>query len=278
MAVIYTSVAMIAFAGNSLICRFALRDHTIDPASFTAVRLGAGAITLLIISWLARRSGPFHGHGSWFSAVLLFTYALGFSYAYLWLSAGVGALILFGFVQVTMILAGLFSGDRPSASEWLGWSLACSGLVWLLLPGADAPSLQGAVLMATAGVAWGLYSVRGRAVKDALSATTVNFTYCLPMVAILVAITVNSASISILGFTLAIASGAITSGIGYIVWYAALDYLQPMRAALVQLSVPAIAAVGGILLLTEPVSLQFLLSASLVVGGIGLAVIRRPDG
>lgn len=278
MAIIYTSIAMIAFAGNSLICRFALRDHTIDPASFTAIRLGAGAITLLIISWLARRSWPLQGYGNWLSAVLLFTYALGFSYAYLWLSAGVGALILFGFVQVTMILSGLFSGDRPSYSEWLGWSLACIGLVWLLLPGEDAPSLPGSLLMATAGVAWGLYSIRGRVVADALSATTANFTYCLPMVAILVATTANSASISVRGITLAIASGAITSGVGYVVWYAALEYLQPMRAALVQLSVPAIAAAGGILLLAEPVSLQFILSATLVLGGIAVALTRRARG
>lgn len=278
MAIIYTGIAMIAFAGNSLLCRLALREHTIDPASFTAIRLGAGAITLLVISYLARRSLSLQGQSNWLSAVLLFTYALGFSYAYLWLDAGTGALILFGFVQATMVLAGLYSGDRPNLSEWLGWLLACIGLVWLLLPGADAPTMRGSVLMATAGVAWGLYSIRGRAIADALSATTANFSYCLPMVVILTAATANTANISARGVLLAIASGAITSGIGYVVWYAALEYLRPMRAALVQLSVPAIAAAGGILLLAEPLSLRFLLSAALVLGGIGLALTRRARG
>ncbi|MGI9203649.1 MAG: DMT family transporter [Woeseiaceae bacterium] len=277
-AILYTTIAMIAFAGNSLICRLALRDNTIDPASFTAIRLIAGALTLLLISWLTRRSWQWRRHGNWASALLLFTYALGFSYAYSWLSAGVGALILFGFVQATMIIVGLCRGDRPSFGEWLGWVLAFAGLTWLLLPGEDAPSLPGSLLMATAGVAWGYYSIRGRAVTDALSATTVNFTYCLPMVAILVATTASSASISARGIFLAVASGAITSGIGYVIWYVALDYLRPMQAALVQLSVPAIAAAGGIVLLSESVSMAFVLSSTLVLGGIGLALTRRARG
>jgi len=277
-ALLYTSVAMIAFAGNSLICRLALRDDAIDPSSFTAIRLGAGALTLLIISWLARRPKKFRDHGSWLSAMLLFTYALGFSYAYIWLSAGVGALILFGFVQATMIMAGLYSGDRPSSGEWLGWVLASLGLIWLLLPGEETPPLPGSALMATAGVAWGFYSIRGRAINDALSATTANFTYCLPMAGILVAITVSNASISGVGVILAIASGALTSGIGYVIWYAALEHLSAMQAALVQLSVPALAAAGGILLLAEPVSIRFTLSAALVLGGIGLALARRWRG
>lgn len=266
---------MFAFAGNSIICRLALRDDTIDPASFTAIRLSAGAITLLIISWLARRPTKLKAHGSWLSAILLFVYALGFSYAYITLTAGVGALILFGFVQATMILGGLYAGDRPSNGEWLGWVLASIGLVWLLLPGEEAPSPMGSALMATAGVAWGLYSIRGRAATDALLATTANFTYCLALVAILISIAAASAQTSVLGVVLAVASGALTSGIGYVIWYAALEYLSAMQAALVQLSVPAIATAGGILLLAESVSIQFVLSSALVLGGISLALIRR---
>jgi drug/metabolite transporter (DMT)-like permease len=275
MAIIYTTTAMLAFAGNSIICRLALRDSAIDPASFTAIRLGSGAVALLIISFLARRPTELRGHGSWISASLLFVYALGFSYAYISLSAGAGALILFGFVQATMILSGLHAGDRPSSGEWFGWILASIGLIWLLLPGEEAPPLTGSALMATAGVAWGLYSIRGRAETDALVATTANFTYSIGMVAILVAITAANVEISALGVTLAIASGALTSGLGYVIWYAALEYLSTMQAALVQLSVPAIATAGGIFLLAESVSLQFVLSSMLVLGGISLAMTRK---
>ena len=274
-AIIYTTIAMFAFAGNSIICRLALRESTIDPSSFTAIRLGSGAVALLIISFFARRQARLRGHGSWKSAALLFIYALLFSYAYISLSAAAGALILFGFVQATMILSGLLAGDRPGIGEWAGWVIAFTGLVWLLLPGEKAPSLTGSALMAAAGIAWGLYSIRGRAETDALVATTANFTYSIIMVAGLVAMTAATVEISARGITLAMASGALTSGLGYVIWYAALEYLSAMQAALVQLSVPAIATAGGIFILAEPVSLQFALSSVLLLGGISLALTQK---
>lgn len=266
---------MLAFAGNSIICRLALRDHSIDPASFTAIRLLSGAITLLLIFRWARRGQSLRRHGSWFSAVMLFLYAICFSYAYISLSAGAGALILFGFVQATMILIGVWTGDRPKFVEWLGWSLAFVGLIWLLLPGITAPEPIGALLMAVAGIAWGVYSVRGRAESDALAATASNFTLSLAMVIVLVALTYSGAGMSTQGVRLAILSGALTSGIGYVIWYAALNYLRSMQAALVQLSVPAIATAGGVILLDESLNLRLVLASALVLGGIGLALAQK---
>lgn len=161
-AVFLTGAAMLAFAGNSILCRLALRDGVIDPASFTSVRLVSGAVTLMVIFSITRRGDTLRAHGSWASACMLFFYAVCFSYAYITLSAGAGALILFGFVQATMIAIGIWSGDRPTTPEWFGWSLAFAGLVWLVLPGVEAPPLSGASLMAVAGIAWGIYSIRGR--------------------------------------------------------------------------------------------------------------------
>lgn len=206
---------------------------------------------------------------------MLFLYAFCFSYAYVSLSAGVGALILFGFVQATMITVGVWSGDRPGIAEWLGWSVACAGLVWLLLPGVEAPAPVGASTMAVAGIAWGIYSVRGRAETDALASTASNFILSLTMVLAVLAVTFSGADLSGRGVLLAILSGALTSGIGYVIWYAALNYLGTMQAALVQLSVPAIATVGGVLLLAESMSLRLLVSSALVLGGIGLALVRK---
>jgi drug/metabolite transporter (DMT)-like permease len=275
-AVVYTISAMLAFAGNSIICRLALRDHMIDPASFTAIRLLSGAVVLLLMFKLATRNQSLRTHGSLFSAIMLFLYAICFSYAYISLNAGAGALILFGFVQATMILVGIISGDRPSLIEWLGWSFAFGGLVWLLIPGIEAPEPVGASLMAIAGIAWGVYSVRGRAETDALAATTSNFTLSLLMGIVLVGVTWSRADVSMPGVWLAILSGALTSGIGYVIWYAALNYLRSMQAALVQLSVPAIATAGGVVLLGESLSLRLLLSSALVLGGIGLALAGKP--
>lgn len=271
-AVFLTGVAMLAFAGNSILCRLALRDGAIDPATFTSVRLVSGAVTLMVIFWVTRRGDSLRAHGSWQSACILFLYAICFSYAYITLSAGAGALILFGFVQATMIAMGLWSGDRPTAPEWLGWLLAFAGLVWLVLPGVEAPPLRGASLMAIAGIAWGIYSIRGRAESDALASTASNFMLTIPLVTVLTAVTVSSADVSSRGITLAVVSGAITSGIGYVIWYAALEYLTAIRAALLQLSVPAIAAAGGVVLLVEPLSLRLLISSALVLGGIGIAL------
>ena len=274
-AVAYTSIAMLAFAGNSILCRMALRDGAIDPASFTSVRLLSGALALLLIVRLTSKDSSVREHGNWTSAFVLFIYAACFSYAYISLSAGAGALILFGFVQGTMIAMALWSGDRPNVSEWLGWLLAFGGLVWLLIPGIEAPATVGATLMALAGIAWGVYSIRGRKQTNALLSTCSNFVYSIAFVIILTAITISSADVTGRGILLAVISGAITSGVGYVIWYAALNYLRTMQAALVQLSVPAIAAAGGVILLAEPVSLRLLTSGALILGGISLALVQK---
>ena len=266
---------MLAFAGNSILCRMALRDGAIDPASFTSIRLLSGALALLLIVRLTSNKSSVREHGSWTSALVLFIYAVCFSYAYISLSAGAGALILFGFVQGTMIAMALWSGDRPNVSEWLGWLLAFGGLVWLLIPGIEAPPAAGASLMALAGIAWGVYSIRGRNQTNALLSTCSNFVYSIAFVIVLTAITVASADLTGRGILLAIISGAITSGVGYVIWYAALKYLRTMQAALVQLSVPAIAAAGGVILLAEPVSLRLLASGALILGGISLALVQK---
>ena len=272
---IYTSVAMLAFAGNSIICRLALRDAAIDPATFTSVRLLSGALALLLIYSINRRPTSLGSHGSWSSAFMLFAYAVCFSYAYISLDAGIGALVLFAFVQATMIALGLWSGDRPTALEWFGWLVAFGGLVWLLLPGAAAPPAGGAALMAIAGIAWGVYSIRGRREIDALGSTTANFTMSIVFVVLMTLATYAYASFGMRGILLAIFSGALTSGIGYVIWYAALDYLSAMQAAMVQLTVPAIAAAGGIFLLAEPLSMRLVISSVLVLGGICLGLLGR---
>lgn len=270
-----TALAMLAFAGNSILCRLALKAQAIDPASFTAVRLASGVLVLLLIVSIAQRGEPNRSAGGWWSALALFLYAAFFSYAYIDLDAASGALILFGFVQATMIGAALAAGDRPGPFEWGGWVAAAAGLVFLLLPGAQAPSVSGAALMATAGVAWGMYSIRGRREGRPLNATVGNFVRSLAFVAPLVLVAAGRLHASPSGIVLAVVSGAITSGVGYVLWYAALNHLKPMQAALVQLSVPAIAAAGGVLLLSEPLSPQLVASGSMILGGICLAQVRR---
>jgi drug/metabolite transporter (DMT)-like permease len=274
-AIVYTSITMLAFAGNSILCRMALRDGAIDPASFTSIRLLSGAVALLLIVRLTSNDASIREHGGWTSALVLFFYAICFSYAYISLSAGAGALILFGFVQGTMIAMALWYGDRPSVSEWLGWLLAFGGLIWLLVPGIEAPPAVGATLMALAGIGWGVYSIRGRNETNALVSTCSNFVYSIAFVIVLTAIMYTNADITNRGVILAIISGALTSGIGYVIWYTALNYLSAMQAALVQLSVPAIAAAGGVILLAEPVSLRLLTSGTLILGGISLALIQK---
>jgi drug/metabolite transporter (DMT)-like permease len=274
-AIVYTSITMLAFAGNSILCRMALIDGAIDPASFTSIRLFSGAVALLIIVRVTNEDGSIRDHGGWASALTLFLYAIFFSYAYITLSAGAGALILFGFVQATMIAMALWSGDRPNIAEWLGWLLAFGGLVWLLLPGIEAPPATGATLMALAGIAWGVYSIRGRDESNPLVSTCSNFVYSIAFVLILTAVTFFDTDITNRGILLAVISGAITSGIGYVIWYAALNYLSAMQAALVQLSVPAIAAIGGVILLAEPISIRLITSGALILGGISLALVQK---
>jgi drug/metabolite transporter (DMT)-like permease len=274
-----TLAALCAFAGNSLLCRAALRDTAIDAASFTGVRIAAGALTLwlLLITRDRGRSSPAK-FGDWTSAAALFAYAAAFSYAYLDLAAGTGALLLFGAVQVTMISRGLMLGERFAAQQLVGFALALGGLLALLLPGASAPPLQAALLMVGAGIAWGIYSLRGRGAKDPTAVTAGNFLRALPMAAILSLLMLDSARLDAPGTVYAIASGALTSGLGYAIWYAALPHLRATTAATVQLSVPVLTALAGVVLLAEPISLRLLLCSVAVLGGVAMVVLWRGRG
>jgi len=269
---------MFAFAGNSVLSRMALQDGAIDAASFTNIRLFSGALALLLIVIVKSDLKNLGRSGSWSSALMLFVYALAFSYAYVDLEAGTGALILFGMVQATMIATALITGDKPAPVEIIGWLFASAGLVYLVLPGVAAPSAVGSVLMAIAGIAWGLYSVRGKSESDPLASTASNFLRTIILVPFVVLATFQSAQLATDGVLLAIASGAITSGVGYVIWYAALRHMKTIQAALVQLSVPAIAALGGVVLLSEPLSRRLLVSAGLILGGISVALIRKSRG
>jgi len=273
-AIMLTAVAMIAFACNSLLCRIALQQGGIDPASFASVRLVSGAIALAVIVRL--RSGrPAPGDADWRAAAMLFAYVVFFSFAYLSLSAGTGALILFGAVQLTMFGAGLRAGEMFSAVAWLGLTLAVAGLVYLVSPGVTAPAPFGATLMAIAGVAWGLYSLRGRGVSDPLAVTAGNFARAAPLALVLSLLFVAKANADAAGVVLAVVSGAVTSGIGYVIWYAALRNLSAMRAATVQLSVPPIAAIGGVIFLSEAITPRLAAASAAILGGIAMVLLSR---
>jgi len=277
--VFLTTTTMVAFAANSILCRLALGDAAIDAASFTTLRLASGAIMLLVVSGLASRGKATNDSGDWGSAVILFVYAIAFSYAYVNLAAGVGALILFGSVQATMILVAVARGERPHGLEWLGLVAALSGLVYLVLPGWSAPSLSGSSLMAASGIAWGLYSLRGRRAANPTQAITGSFVRALPLALIVSAIAFRGISLSPRGVVLAIVSGALTSGLGYILWYIALKGLTATRAAIVQLTVPVIAAAGGVLFLAEDISVRLIVSSILILGGVALSVsVRSSSG
>ena len=267
---------MLAFAGNSIICRLALADGLIDPASFTNVRMVAAALTLGLLV-CARGQTHAVGKGGWPSAAALFGYAICFSFAYVHLDTATGALVLFGAVQATMLAIAMVQGERPRTTEWLGWGIAAGGFVWMLLPGANAPSPYGFLLMTLAGLSWGVYSQFGRKEADALAATTGNFVRALVPIGVVVALTVPSANVSLPGVALAALSGGLTSALGYVLWYAALPYLSGLQAALVQLSVPGIAALGGALFVQETPSLRVALSGLLILGGILVAVLGRQD-
>ena len=252
-----------------------MQDGDIDAASFTNIRLASGAIVLLILLTAKSSLNTVVHSGSWTSAFMLFLYAVCFSYAYIELGAGMGALILFALVQATMVIAALLAGERPTLLEIVGWVFAAAGLVYLLLPGAEAASLTGSVLMAVSGIAWGVYSIRGARESAPLASTTSNFTRSLVFVLLLMLGSLQAIELSQRGVLLAVASGAVTSGVGYVIWYAALRHLRTLQAALVQLSVPAIAALGGVLLLAEPLTLRLTLSGVLILGGISIAMIRK---
>ena len=270
-----TVLAMTAFAGNSLLCRLALKNTNVDAASFTAVRLVSGALVL----WLVTRQ--FHpdqpGKGNWLSALALFAYAAAFSFAYISLPAGAGALLLFGAVQATMIGYGLWSGERLRALQTAGLALALGGLSGLLLPGASAPPLAASGLMIGAGMAWGIYSLRGRGAGDPTRVTAGNFLRAAPFaVALSLGVFLGGGvSFDAAGLGYAALSGAVTSGLGYAIWYTALPALKATTAATVQLSVPVIAALGGIAFLGEPVTLRLALASGAILGGIALVVLQK---
>ncbi len=270
-----TALAMVAFAANSLLCRLALHTPAaIDPASFASLRITSGAIMLALI--VRFKSGPVAvTRPDWLAAVALFAYAALFSFAYQLLSAATGALVLFGAVQLTMFGAGLRAGERFVPLGWLGFMLAVGGLVYLVSPGLAAPPAAGAALMIGAGVAWGVYSLRGRAGNDPLAATAGNFLRATPFALVTSLLLIGQFHADARGVALAVTSGAITSGLGYIIWYAALRGLSALRAATVQLSVPPIAALGGVVLLSETISLRLVVASAATLGGIALVLASR---
>ncbi len=274
-----TAAAMLAFAANSLLCRLALGQSLIDPASFTTVRVASGALLLALIvvprRWLRGRPRP---RVDWRAAAMLSTYMVFFSFSYTWLSAGTGALILFGAVQMTMFGVALRRGEPFGLVSWIGLGLAVAGLVYLVFPGLNAPHPLGAVLMAGAGIGWGAYSLLGRNAPDPIEATALNFVCSVPLVAILSLVFAGSAHISNPGLALAIASGTLASALGYVIWYAALKGLPATHAATVQLSVPPIAAFGGVALLAEPVTERLVLASLATLGGVALVLTRRRSG
>jgi len=261
--------ALVAFATNSILCRVALDSHSIDAASFTSVRIISGAVILWLL--IAASSKQPSG-GSWLSAAMLFAYAISFSFAYISLAAGTGALILFGAVQATMFAVGIARGERPPSLTWLGWALAVGGLVYLVLPGLKSPPLNAAALMAAAGIAWGFYSLRGRTSKDPVTSTAHNFLLAVPMTLVASIVFASHIRPTATGVTYAAISGAITSGIGYVLWYAALPHLTAARAAMVQLSVPALTAYVGVALLGESLTQRLLLASVLTLGGLAIAL------
>jgi drug/metabolite transporter (DMT)-like permease len=274
MTVGLTVIAMAAFAANSLLCRYALAEGVSDPGIFAAIRIVSGAAVLAMIN--SRSAKPTLRSGTWAGAGALFVYAAAFSYAYTSLAAGVGALLLFGAVQITMVTAGLMRGERLCLLQWLGFALAVTGLGAMLAPNAASPPPSGAALMVAAGIAWGLYSLLGRGAEDPLAVTAGNFALATPAAVLLLMFALlTHGEISAYGALCAVTSGAIASGLGYTIWYSALRGLTPAQGASVQLSVPVLTAFSGALLLGEALSLRLVLVSVTILGGITLAIIGR---
>ena len=269
-AFLLAALALLAFAANSILARLALTETAIDPISFTNLRLVSGALVLGLIV-LLRSSGK-RSHGSAVSALALFIYALAFSLAYVSLTAATGALLLFGAVQISMVGWAFLGGERMSLAAWLGFALALGGLVWLLLPGLARPPLIPALLMITAGVAWAAYTLRAKNAGDPTGATARNFLLAAVPAVLLTAVYWPASSWDTNGVILAILSGAVTSGLGYVIWYAALALITRQTAAVAQLSVPVITAVAGVLLLSEPLTLRLVLAGSTILAGIVLVL------
>jgi drug/metabolite transporter (DMT)-like permease len=271
-----TGAALIGFSGNSLLCRAALGGGTIDAASFTTIRIVSGAVVLAILARAMLGVSPLRSGGNMRGALALAAYAVCFSFAYLRLQAGSGALILFGAVQITMIGAGFWAGERPNWREWVGFAAAFGGLLALTMPSARAPDPLGAVLMTLAGIAWAAYSLLGRRAKaHPLGVTAQNFLLAIPLALIASAVSHSEQHVTPTGALLAFASGSLASGVGYSLWYAALRGLTSTRAAIVQLSVPVVTAACSTLLLGEQIALRLLLTGAMILGGVGLAVTSR---
>lgn len=276
LVAILTVLTMLAFAANSLICRMALGGHVIDPVSFSTIRLVSGAAALIP---LARRVGitetPQKTGGSWGSGFALFAYAASFSLAYVSLTTGMGALILFGSVQVTMILAALRAGEKLGPAQWCGSAAATIGLVYLVRPGISAPDPLGAVLMCAAGIAWGVYSIRGQGASVPVAMTAGNFLRSAPMAILFSAVALSRVHLEPSGILLALLSGIVTSGLGYVLWYYVLRSLTTTQASVVQLLVPVLAAFGGVAFLSEHASGRLMAASALILGGVALAVVKR---
>ncbi len=270
-----TTFALLCFAFNSILCRIALKSDEIDAPSFTAIRLISGAVILLIIYNFFGKKESKTKKGSWLSAAFLFVYAICFSFAYIKLTTATGALILFGSVQLTMIAAALFKGERPQILEWIGLMFAFGGLIYLVFPGLETPPIFSSALMISAGIAWGFYTLRGKGSANPLADTMENFLRSVPFVILISLPFIAQIHLSTKGILLAILSGAIASGVGYSVWYAALKYHTATRAAILQLSVPAIASIGGVVFLSEIISTRLIFASLLILGGIALAIFRR---
>lgn len=272
--IVLTTLAMLAFASNSVLVRMALQYTTIDAASFTTIRLVSGALVLLLLTRIANKSSD--SNGNWWSAAALFIYAAGFSFAYVNLSTATGALLLFGAVQGTMIGYGLWVGERLSRLQWAGLVLAVVGILLLFLPGVSStPALSSSLLMIGAGVCWGVYSLRGKGVADPIRISAGNFSRAVVFTLILSGLMLHKLSLDMAGVYYALASGALMSGLGYVIWYRVMPQLQATHAAVVQLSVPVIAALAGSAFLGESITLRLALASSAILGGIALVLMRQ---
>lgn len=283
--VLFTSIALLAFAGNSVLCRLALGEQSIDAGSFTVIRLLSGIMTLTLLWYFSgmlseskskqKQVAIPAGRGSWSAALMLFIYAITFSYAYISLDTGTGALILFGAVQITMILVSWIKGGRLQWPEWLGLFLAFGGFVYLLAPLLSTPSVSGFLLMTASGIAWGLYTLKGRSSQRPLADTHFNFLRTLPLLLISMLFLLDSGYLTVTGIVLAILSGSLASGVGYAIWYLALNGLSAVQAAVLQLLVPVIAALGGVVFAAEEISLRLIIASLMVLGGILMVVLGR---
>lgn len=273
--VMLTTLTLIAFAANTILCRMALATTQIDASTFTAVRIGSGALTLMLLVMLFRPRGQRFGDGNWRGAVCLLLYAITFSWAYRTIDSGPGALILFAAVQITMLSYGFLKGERTTFPALCGLALSCAGLVYLLLPGSNAPEATGSALMTLAGIAWAGYTLNSRGIRDPLAATCGNFLRATPLALAILLLTLTSAQLDGLGVIYAILSGAVASGMGYALWYAVAKHLSALKAGALQLLVPILSSLGGVLLLDEAITWRLVIASIAVISGVGLVLAAR---